>query len=158
MNAEMINPFLKSVLEVLSTMAMIEATPGKPFLKKERLATGDVTGMIGLVGEKAKGSLAISFSENAIRHISTQMLGEEPAALDDGIADLVGEITNMVSGNAKRMLSEKGYKFEMAIPSTVIGREHQILHNTKGPVVVVPFEMDKGKFFIEVCFEDNALK
>jgi chemotaxis protein CheX len=154
MNVQFINPFLDAVINVLKVMAQTDATPGKPFLKKEKQGMGDVTGLIGMVGEKAKGSLAITFTEPAILHVTAAMLGEELSEVDETIADMVGEITNMVCGGAKRVLSERGYKFDLAVPSTIIGRGHSISHKTSGPVVVIPFEMEKGSFFVEVCFEE----
>lgn len=154
MNVEFVNPFLESIVKVVQTMANTEARPGKPFLKTENSARGDVSAVIGLVGAKAKGSLAISFTEKAILHIASQMLGEVISTIEDGAADCVGEITNMVTGGAKRILAEKGFTFEMAIPSTVVGKNHTIIHKTSGRVVCVPFDTDAGNFFVEVCFED----
>lgn len=153
MKAEFINPFLESMINVLSTMAQIQAKPGKPNLKGDNVAKGDVTGIIGMAGEQAKGSLAITFTDKAIMHIASQMLGETIDTFDESLGDVAGEITNMVTGGAKRILSERGYKFEMAVPSTIIGKNHTITHNTKGPTVLIPFETDAGAFYIEVCFE-----
>ncbi|MBF0565693.1 MAG: chemotaxis protein CheX [Nitrospirae bacterium] len=153
MNAEIVNPFLVSLVNVLSTMAKTEAKPGKPTLKQGEKAQGDVTGVIGLSSAKTKGSLAITFKESAILQIASQMLGEEFGKIDDSISDVVGEITNMVMGGAKKLLSEKGYKFDMAIPSVIVGKDHTITHKTKGPVVLVSFETVAGNLFVEVCFE-----
>ena len=153
MNAEIINPFLEATMNVLTTMAQIQAKPGRPYLKEDSQARGDVTGMIGLAGDQARGSLAITFTKAAILKIASNMFGEEITQMDPSIADVVGEITNMVSGGAKSKLSEKGYKFAMAIPSTIVGENHYITHNTKGPIIVVPFDTDAGNFYIEVCFE-----
>jgi chemotaxis protein CheX len=155
MNIEFVNPFLVSIINVLATMAKTEAIPDKPFLKTEKSAKGDVTGIIGLTGDKkAKGSLAITFTEPAIVHIVSKMLGEDLQKIDLSVADCVGEITNMVTGGAKKILSEKGYKFDMAIPSVIIGRNHAIVHSTKGQVICIPFKITAGSFFIEVCFEE----
>ena len=77
MNVEFINPFLESIVNVLSTMAQLEAKPGRPMIKKDDVAQGDVTGLIGMTGEQARGSLAVSFSEQAILEISKQRLGDE---------------------------------------------------------------------------------
>ncbi|MBF0564249.1 MAG: chemotaxis protein CheX [Nitrospirae bacterium] len=153
MNAEFINPFLVSIVNVLLTMAQVVATPGKPLLKTFDLAKGDVTGIIGMAGEKTRGSLAITFTEESILHIASQMLGEKIETMDETISDMVGEITNMVTGGAKKILSEKGYKFELAIPSMIVGKNHVISHKTNGPIVIVPFKTGNGDFFIEVCFE-----
>ena len=154
MNVDFVNPFLESIIKVLSTMANTEARPGKPFLKIEKCAKGDVSSIIGLVGEKAKGSMAITFTAQAILHITSQMLGEVISEVDDTASDCAGEITNMVTGGAKRILADKGYHFNMAIPSTIVGKNHSITHKTSGRVVCIPFDTDAGSFFIEVCFEE----
>ncbi len=154
MKVEFINPFIESILNVLSTMAMLEAKPDKPKLKADSTATGDVTGLIGLAGEKAKGTLAITFSKALILEITKRMIGEEVTRIDNTVTDMVGEITNMVTGGAKRLLSDKGYRFDMAIPSVISGQDHVIHHKSRAPVMIVPFNTDAGDFFIEICFEE----
>lgn len=153
MNAEFINPFLTSILNVLSTMAQTNAQPGKPEIKKDKTAKGDVTGVIGMAGEQTKGSLAITFSEPAILHIASKMLMEEFTEIDEAVIDTVGEITNMVTGGAKKLLAEKGYKFDLAIPTTISGKGHTINHKSSKAIVMIPFTMDAGDFFVEVSFE-----
>lgn len=113
MKAEFINPFLESIVNVLETMANVKATPGRPQRKEEDIANGDVTGLIGMAGGKVKGSLAITFTSAAIFDIAKRMIGEEVTEINSAITDLVGEITNMVTGGAKRLLSEQGYDFDM---------------------------------------------
>ena len=154
MNVEFINPFLTAIMNVLSTMAMMEVNPGKPYIKKNEVACGDVTGIIGMASDQAKGTLAVTFTEPVIREITKRMLGEDISEIDDTVCDMVGEITNMVTGGAKSQLSEKGYHFDMAIPSVIAGKNHIIHHKSKAPIVIVPFKTDAGDFFIEICFEE----
>jgi chemotaxis protein CheX len=154
MKVEFINPFLASILNVLNTMAKLEARPGKPAIKTSEVAKGDVTGLMGMTGEQAKGTFAITFTEPVILEITKRMLGEEVARIDDTVTDMVGEITNMVTGGAKRLLSEQGYRFDMAIPSVVAGKNHIIHHKSKAPIIIVPFNTQAGNFFIEICFEE----
>lgn len=154
MNVEFVNPFLESILNVLSTMAMLEAKPGKPAIKTSEVANGDVTGLIGMAGGKAKGTLAVTFSEPVILEITKRMLGEEVTSIDNTVTDMVGEITNMVTGGAKKILSEKGYRFDMAIPSVVAGKNHVIRHKSKAQIIIVPFHTEAGSFFVEICFEE----
>ena len=54
MNVEFINPFLSSMLNVMSTMAQMELTPEKPRLKKNEVAMGDVSGLIGMVSDTSQ--------------------------------------------------------------------------------------------------------
>jgi chemotaxis protein CheX len=153
MKAAFINPFLESIVNVLETMANVKATPGKPLRKDEDIANGDVTGIIGMASSQAKGSLAITFSSAAIFDIARRMLGEEVTEVDSTVTDLVGEITNMMTGGAKRLLADEGYDFDMAIPAVVAGKNHHITHKSHGPKIMIPFTTTAGKFFVEICFE-----
>jgi chemotaxis protein CheX len=154
MNVEFINPFLSSMLNVMSTMAQVELTPEKPKLKKGEVAKGDVSGLIGMVSEQTKGSLSITFEAKLALEAMQKMFGESPDEINDEIIDLVGEITNMVTGGAKRLLSEKGFEFDMATPMVVSGPDHMINHKAKGPVVIIPLSSISGaKAFIEFSFD-----
>ena len=153
MKVEFINPFLESIVNVLATMADVQVTHDKPQRKENDTAYGDVTGVIGMASAQVKGSLAITFTSEAIFDISKRMLGEEVTEINGTVTDLVGEITNMVTGGAKRVLDEQGYDFDMAIPAVVSGKNHKISHKSNGMTLVVPFTTGAGKFFVEICFE-----
>lgn len=153
MKAEFINPFLESIINVLDTMANVKASAGKPQRKEEDIAHGDVTGVVGMASEQVKGSLAITFTSSAIFDIARRMLGEEVTEVNTTVTDLVGEITNMVTGGAKKVLAEQGYDFDMAIPSVVAGKNHRISRKFQGIKIIIPFQIIAGKFFVEVCFE-----
>jgi chemotaxis protein CheX len=151
MNVDFINPFLSATVNVLETMAFIKTEPGKPEVKKDRVSRGDVTGLCGLAGDQLSGSFSISFSEAAILSIVSSMFGEPITTINDEIRDAVGEITNMISGGARRQLSEKGYKFNMAIPTIIVGKNHEVTHKTTGPAILLPFTISAGDFYIEIC-------
>lgn len=153
MNVEFINPFLSSMLNVMSTMAQMELKPEKPKLKKNETAHGDVSGLIGMVSDQAKGSLSITFEGSLALATMKNMVGEAPDEVNDEITDLVGEITNMVTGGAKRMLSEKGIEFDMATPMVVSGTNHSIKHKAEGAVVIIPLGSEFGKAYIEFSFD-----
>jgi chemotaxis protein CheX len=153
MNVDFINPFLSSLLNVLSTMAHLELTPLKPSLKKSSVAKGDVSGLIGMVSKQMKGSLSITFDAALAIATMKGMVGEAPDEINSEITDLVGEVTNMVTGGAKRQLSEKGYEFDMATPMVVSGKNHTIQHKSKGAVVIIPLSSEYGKAYIEFSFD-----
>ncbi|MCX5846386.1 MAG: chemotaxis protein CheX [Deltaproteobacteria bacterium] len=150
MDIKFINPFLAGTVNVLKTMAFVDPKPGKPYLKKDNLAVGDISGIIGLTGA-AKGSMAVSFSEKCILKIVSNMLGEELKAIDKDIEDAVGEITNMISGNARKFLEAEGYTITAAIPTVVSGRNHKIKHVLGGASIIIPFEIDGEPFVVDIC-------
>ncbi|PKF49671.1 chemotaxis protein CheX [Enterovibrio nigricans] len=153
MRAEFINPFLSSLVNVLTTMAQLEITPRKPQVKKSEVAKGDVSGLIGMVGAQTKGSFSVTFEEDLALEIMSRMLGERPSSINADVTDMVGEITNMVTGGAKRILAEKGFDFDMATPIVVSGREHTITHKSEGQIIIMPFESEFGRAYIEICFD-----
>ena len=107
-----------------------------------------------MTGESVECTMAISFTREAMLGIASKMLGEEITELDDEIRNLAGEITNMVTGGAKRMLSEKGIEFDMATPVVVSGKNHTIHHKSKGPVVIIALRAELGKAYIEFSFDE----
>lgn len=153
MDVKFINPFLEGTIEVLKTMAFVDPKPGTPYLKKSNLAKGDVSGIIGITGT-IKGSLALSFSAGSILRIVSNMLGEEMQSVNGEIRDAVGELTNMVSGAARKKIESMGYSLTASIPTVVSGKEHTIMHVLGGPSVVIPFDMDEGSFVVDVCMGD----
>jgi chemotaxis protein CheX len=154
MDVRFINPFLMGTMKVLKTMSSVEPNPGRPYLKKDSLASGDVSGVIGLTGGSVVGSMALSFSEEAILKIVSNMLGEEITEVNGDITDAVGEITNMVSGVSRKELEAIGLNLSASIPTVIAGKNHSIKHVLGGPSIIIPFETEDGPFVVDVCIGD----
>ncbi|MDO6477476.1 chemotaxis protein CheX [Alteromonas sp. 1_MG-2023] len=153
MNVEFVNPFINGLLNVMETMAQTTLKPGKPKRKQSDVAQGDVSGLIGMVGPQVKGSMSITFDEGLALTIMERMVGERPEKLDAEVGDMVGEVTNMICGNAKRELAEKGFDFGMATPIVVSGKQHTISHQVDGSKLIMPFMCDAGLAHMEICFD-----
>ena len=152
MNAEFINPFIAALLNVMQTMSQTVLIPGKPKKKSDNHAGGDISGMIGMVGDNIQGSMSISLDEGLVLEIMHKMLGEKPDSIDSDVQDMVGEITNMICGGAKNELGQKGYDFGMATPVVVSGKNHTINHQVDGKKMVMPFSHKSGILYLEMCF------
>lgn len=152
MKAAYINPFLSGTVNVLKTMASITPVPGKPYVKKDKLSKGDISGIIGLTGAK-QGSVVVSFTKDCALKVVSSMMMQEYTELDDEVRDAVGEITNMISGDARRQLAELDLKFEAGIPTVISGKNHEISHLSDGPCIVIPFTCDGLDFFVEASFD-----
>ncbi|MBV7317061.1 chemotaxis protein CheX [Shewanella sp. NIFS-20-20] len=155
MEVKYINPFLESFTNVISTMALIELSVGRPRIKEDEIALGDISGLIGMISPQVKGSLSITFEKSLALKVMHNMLGEAPTSIDDEVTDMIGEITNMVCGGAKKILGEKGYEFEMATPMVVAGKNHHISHQANGKKIILPFTSLNGKAYVEICFQQE---
>jgi chemotaxis protein CheX len=153
MDVTLVNPFIDATMKVLETMASTKAQAGKPYQKKDKVARGDVTGVIGLTGQ-ARGTISVSFTEKCILAIVSNMFGEQMTEINHEISDAVGEIANMISGQARLRLEEMGRSLKAAIPTVITGKNHSLTHMTTYPVIAIPFSTDQGGFTIEVCFEE----
>lgn len=146
-----ISPFISATAKVLETQASTKVKIGTPFKK---LATdkfaGEISGVIGLVSDSFNGSVVISFPGPTFLKIMSRMLGEECTTINKEIQDGAGEITNIIFGQAKITLNEKGFGIKTALPSVVAGQDHAKLLATVGSRMVVPIETDVGAFCIEI--------
>lgn len=149
MKAEFINPFVESTLNVLNTMAQTDAAAGTPALKQNKNTWGVISGVIGMAGHNISGNMIISFDESCILSIVSKMLMEEFKEITPDVVDAVGEITNMITGGTKKLLSEKGFSFEMAIPITIKGQGIELSQLSSSPVITIPFKTENGTFVVE---------
>ena len=152
MDVALAAPFIKAITNVLSTMAATATIAGKPYLKVGTTAMGDVTGLVGMVGAKT-GSVSISFDKACAIAIVKGMLGDDIQDIMQDVKDAVGEITNMVSGQARAGLAEMGIVMQGSTPTVIMGDNHSVGHATKAPIMAIPFTTDAGKFTIEFCFQ-----
>jgi chemotaxis protein CheX len=154
-NVEYINPFITATLQTLEVMAGMRPTRGSPFAKADCVAKGDISGVIGLAGDDTVGSVAITFPEGLAKRIYASMVGEEAPSLTAEVKDAVGEVANMIAGGAKAVLAQGGHSFRIAIPAIVVGSNHTIDHKGGLPCLVVPFQLEKQTFWLEVSFKNR---
>lgn len=147
-----INPFLGAVINVLETMANVKVKPGKPYINKERITVGDVTGILEISGHM-NGVISLTLTKDAVLTIVNNMLFENYTEINEEIADAVGELTNMISGQARIQLSEQGMKFQAGTPKIIIGKGKELEHIKNAPILAIPFSIDSGgKVVVEVSF------
>lgn len=144
-------PFIKATLDILSTMAGMTATAGKPYVKKGPTAKGDVSAIVGVTGDKT-GTIAVSFSRRCAVALVRGMLGDDVQNVMQDTQDAVGEVANMVSGQARAALAEQGIVMQGSTPTVIMGDGHLIRHMSANPVVAIPFTSEHGEFTVEFCF------
>ncbi len=152
MDVRYVNPFLRGAVEVLGTMAGISLEPGKPYIKNRGEAEGDISGLIAINGE-AQGSLSVTFHFSLIQAVIRGMLGDEVTEVGTEVRDAVGELTNMISGAARRSLGEDGLSLSAGIPRVIDGPAHKIAHLCRGPVLAIPFSSEYGYMVVEVSLQ-----
>lgn len=153
MNVNYINPFINGCIDVFKTFAGLISVPGKPVARKQPGAPGDIKGMIGLNGHGINGYFIINFSRPFLEHIMASLFGVAgPAAMEE-LNDLAGELTNMITGNAKAELSKRGFFFDVAVPQISSSAPKIPDTMTRTPVIMVPFTTKSGRYAIEASIK-----
>lgn len=152
LNVDYINPFIEATINTFQTMCSIEATRDKIFLKGEGSEVYGVTGIIGLGGE-ASGSVVLNFPANVATAVVSSFVGESYDSISADVVDGVGELTNIIAGDAKNRLGQKGYNFDIALPKIVVGRNYVTAQSKSIPCIVISFNSAIGAFSIEVSLK-----
>lgn len=149
MDVRYINPFLKAVTNLFETMIEIPLTVGKPSLKKTMEASHEISSIIGLSGA-VTGCVVISLSEAIALQLSSALVGEVFTAVDEDCIDAIGEIANMIAGNAKTDFP--GDESSISVPSVIIGK-HKVAYPKGIPIVSIPCKTDKGPLVIDIALK-----
>jgi chemotaxis protein CheX len=147
MDVRYLNPFIVATKTVFKTMFNIEVNVGRPSIKEAKTASSDITGVVGLVGEKT-GMMAVSLSGPAATCIYSILFGETAEShRDPAVVDAMGELTNIISGQARVGLETSGISLKAAVPMVVVGKGMEIAFTSKLPVVSLPlhFVLDNGE-------------
>ncbi|MCX5815754.1 MAG: chemotaxis protein CheX [Proteobacteria bacterium] len=160
MDIKYINPFIIATQTVFKTMLSINADMGKPILKTINSASGDVTGVMGLVGDK-KGTVAISLRERGAKFVYKTLVGEECESINKDVVDAIGEITNIISGQARKEFEKNGINLSAAMPMVIVGKDVELNFITKIPIISLPFYFpvdsgnneDKEVMYVDFSFE-----
>lgn len=82
------------------------------------------------------------------------MLGEPIKTFDQLAASAIGELGNMISGNALQHLSDAGWICDITPPTIIRGRDVKI-NTISVPSVVIPVKMKQGSIFITVGLQSR---
>jgi chemotaxis protein CheX len=147
MDVKCINPFMGAIKNVFKTMLNLDVQFGKPQIKTQETVSHDVSGIIGLSGEVV-GAVIVSFPKLSAVKIASTFAGIDLSDSDDDFADAIGELANMIAGNAKKDLD--GLHVMISTPSVVIGSGHTVKNSKVVPRLIIPCSCVMGSFVVEV--------
>jgi chemotaxis protein CheX len=150
MKAKYINPFLASSVNLFRNYLGVSCTSSAPYLNPDAQSLDEVSGIIGLAGETI-GAVVLSFSRETAIRIASLMAGRTYTTLSNEVIDVVGELVNIVAGNAKKDLLD--YRIVISLPGVIVGKENRIKWPSNVPVITIPFQSDAGPFTVNVSLK-----
>ena len=149
MKAAYINPFVDAVRRLFKTMLTLPVTIGPPELNQEAKPRHDVCGVIAVAGE-VNCQVVVSMMPPLAMSLASELLGDTVEQIDEDCLDAVGEIANMIAGNAKTDFPEGAGT--ISVPSVVIGRD-KVAYPRATPIISIPCETGKGPLHIDVALK-----
>jgi chemotaxis protein CheX len=125
-NAEYVNPFLEAASAVFKSILNIDLRRGKMTIKENPEPSHDVAIIIGITGS-ITGEVVYSMEYsmvNEIAQILSPGLSKEQVQYE--YKDIIGELGNMITGNAMNLFAYSGKKIEITTPTVINGKDFTI--------------------------------
>ena len=153
MKFEYIEPFVTSTMNVLKAILRSDIDKGDISLLRGYELTGDVAMVIPLNDESGESIMLNMGAETALS-ICSAMNNTTLESLDALGMDTIGEMANMIAGNAVSALNDRGFDFKVH-PPQAIGRD-AIARLTKGlELFQVPVLSQHGDITVNFIMRTN---
>ena len=147
-----IEAFKSPVVNIFEQEANLDVKVQEAFYKERMFSSYNLSVIIGLSGETIQGisvlSLNLDIAKKTIAKITER---EEQDELDELGRDCLGELTNIIVGNATINLYEEGIKVSSTPPTLVVGNEITLTIRNVPKVGVIPFELPYGNAEINLA-------
>ena len=111
---------------------------------------GAVVGVIPFVGDFA-WSLVVALPEQTAPRIAEKMAGFEIAYDSADMADVVGELANIVAGDGSARLDASGIQAQLGLPTVACGSDLRLLFPGGAPCVSLQFSSPDGGFVVKAA-------
>ena len=139
---------LASVFDTMLTMQAVPSTDaGTPTLTGER-----VTGTVGMAGEAVTGQLYLHLPATFATQATAAMLGLPPEEIagDSEVNDVIGEVTNMITGGLKSWLCDAGAVCALTTPAIIRGTAYTVTPKPGVQIILIAFDCQGHHGLVEV--------
>ncbi len=150
---EFVNPFLTSAKLVWEKELGMSVELTSASSVDTRFLTEDITASIGLSGQLV-GTVLYGFPNLTAREIMNVMVGEEVESDSELAQSALGELANMVAGNAATLLSNAGYTCDIS-PPIIITATGTIISTLGRPQLKGDFSSDVGPMSIRIDLSES---
>lgn len=121
MKAEYVNPFYKATCDVFELMLGLHPRRGSLQAVEEMVNTKESSVVIGVTGD-LKGTIIYSFPKDMALEMVRIMSGIEMDDIDNFVSSALGEVGNIISGNALTLLTKSNYTCDITPPQILVGK------------------------------------
>lgn len=139
---------VEATQEIFDTMIMASVTAHPSLEEKVTNFEETVSSVVGLAGD-FQGLVGVHCGEDVARSIAGEFLESEFDEVNEEVKDALCELANMLAGSIKTNLTQQDYNVQISIPSVIHGDYTMIIYS-QAEWLMIPFEVDSGRFLVEV--------
>jgi chemotaxis protein CheX len=148
--SHLLEPFIEATRAALAEMASIEVVVRAAVRTDLPQALGDVSVVVQL-SSATEGHLVLGFPHRTAAALTERVLIGALKELDEGLVrDCVGEIANVVAGQAKSLLAGTPYHFSFSLPRVVMGSAAELGLHPNRDCLVVTLSTDLGDLAMQL--------
>ncbi|SET29975.1 chemotaxis protein CheX [Natronincola peptidivorans] len=153
MKAEYINPFYKATKDVFQLMLDIDTQKGNIRMVEDMVNGKDANVALGVTGD-LNGTIVFSFPKDMTLQMIKIMSGMEIDKIDSFASSALGEVANIIGGNALTALTESNYVCDLAPPQIFVGGCKSFsMANEKG--LLLSLATPIGEFDINIMLKEK---
>ncbi len=156
MKEEYVNSFLVPARLVWQKELGQELAVESAKVVSHQFMTEDITAVIGVSG-RLEGNVLYGFNEESAVKIVSTMIGEEVEDIQNDLAlSALGEIANMITGNAATLLAQAGYPCQISPPVIVEpkGSRFTIMGSTQ---ILVSFTSPLASLSVRISLRETSI-
>lgn len=154
MKAEYVNPFYQATINVFKLMLDLDVSRDQSTALQKMLGQKEVGVVIDITGDLT-GSILYRFPDTMILEMVKIMSGMEFDTVDSFVTSALGEVSNIISGNAISSLFSQNYNCDIKPPRILIEDEKPI--SLEGDQVLkIPMQTSIGDLQIHVSLEESV--
>lgn len=153
MKVEYINSFIKATSQVFKTIANLDISVGKPYVKPSPFSASKLVILVGITGE-IQGQAVIGLSEETAKSLaSAMMMGMPVDKLDDMSKSALQELSNMIMGNSATLLFNEGVVVDITPPTLMTG-DHIEVSTGNMKTITIPLTCTVGEVLLNISSKE----
>jgi chemotaxis protein CheX len=153
MNVRFLNPFVEAAIEVLKAEVGVLAQRGDLSLQHSAYTGTEVTVLIGVAGQ-VRGVVLFGMDETTAKAVVSQILGQPFEEFDSLAQSGIGELGNVITGQASNRLAEAGFETQISPPTLVVGKG-TLVSTLDFERLVVPLKTELGEILIHLALRET---
>lgn len=153
MKAEHINSFYKAIQDIFQLMLDLDVKKGDLKIIEDMVSSREANVLLGVTGD-LQGTVLFAFSSEMALEMVKIMSGMEMKEIDNFVSSALGEVANIIGGNAVTNLTSHNYTCDITPPQVFIG-EYKSLSMASERALQIPLKTAIGEFDISIFLAEK---